>query len=227
MLVVLLTGWVNSINTVRMAACGFRLHRVSVTGHGPYISSAKLKLSHTEGVDDGPPGVSPELARHAGELRVRMSRLARRLRREDRGHSLTMSQQSALSRLDHLGATTLSELAAEEHVRPQSMARTLDSLEAARLVGRAPHPTDRRQNVIRPTDLGRAVIAETRIRREAWLARAMASVLSSEERDLLVRAGALMDRLAEYAAEPGEPDRPPDSPDAAGPAGPTRPIAAT
>lgn len=146
--------------------------------------------------------VSPELARHAGELRVSMSRLARRLRREDSGHALTMSQQSALSRLNVMGAATLTELAAEERVRPQSMARTLDALTAAGLVARAPHPTDRRQTVVRPTDAGRAVIAQNRMRRDAWLARAMASALSPEERDVLVRAGALMDRLAEHAGEP-------------------------
>jgi hypothetical protein len=51
---------------------------------------------------DGFAEVTPELARDAAELRVRMSRLARRLCQEDRGHPLTMSQLTALGRLDHL-----------------------------------------------------------------------------------------------------------------------------
>jgi MarR family len=51
-----------------------------------------------------------------------------------------MSQQSALSRLDHLGAATLSGLAAEERVRPQSMARTLDTLERNATSWSAPAP---------------------------------------------------------------------------------------
>jgi DNA-binding MarR family transcriptional regulator len=199
MLVALLTGFVNSINTVRVTACGFCLRRVSATGHETCISSALLKLSHTKGVAEESSEVTPELAQHAGELRVRMSRLARRLRREDRGHELTMSQLSALSRLDRMGAATLSELAAGERVRPQSMARTLDSLEAAGMVQRTPHPTDRRRHVIALTGTGHAVIAQNRLRRDAWLARAMTSALSPEERDLLIRAGALMDRLAEFA----------------------------
>jgi DNA-binding MarR family transcriptional regulator len=134
--------------------------------------------------------VTPELARNAGELRVRMSRLARRLRQEDRGHALTMSQLTALGRLGRLGPATLSELAAGERVRPQSMARTIDALETAGMVRRTPHPTDRRQNVIRLTGNGRAVIAENRLRRDAWLARAMAAALSPGERDLLIRAAA-------------------------------------
>jgi DNA-binding MarR family transcriptional regulator len=108
-----------------------------------------------------------------------------------------MSQLTALSRLDRLGSATLSELAAGERVRPQSMARTLDALEAAAMIRREPHPADRRQNVIRPTEAGRSVIEVHRLRREAWLARAMATALTAEERDVLIRAGELMERLAD------------------------------
>ncbi|TQL94748.1 DNA-binding MarR family transcriptional regulator [Actinoallomurus bryophytorum] len=145
--------------------------------------------------------VTPELARNAGDLRVRMARLARRLRQEDGGHALTMSQLTALGRLVRLGPATLSELAAGERVRPQSMARAIDALETAGMVRRTPHPTDRRQNVIRLTGNGRAVIADNRLRRDAWLARAMAAALSPEERDLLTRAGGLMERLADLTEE--------------------------
>jgi DNA-binding MarR family transcriptional regulator len=136
-----------------------------------------------------------------------MSRLVRRLRQESGGLALTMSQLTALGRLDQVGVSTLSELAAGERVRPQSMARTLDALAAAGMVRRTPHPTDRRQNVLSLTEAGHAAIAGHRVRREAWLARAMAAVLSDAERDLLVRAGELMDRLADYPgdAAPVEP----------------------
>lgn len=199
MLVVLLTGCVNSINTVCMTACGFCRRRLSITGHRSDISSALLKLSHTEDVLTDGADVTLELARHAGDLRVRMARLMRRLRREDRGHELTMSQLSALSRLDRMGAATLSELAAEERVRPQSMARTLDSLEAAGMVVRDPDPGDRRRLIVTMTGAGHLVIARTRLQRDVWLARAMAATLTPAERDLLIRAGALMDRLAEFA----------------------------
>jgi DNA-binding MarR family transcriptional regulator len=142
--------------------------------------------------------ISPDLARSAGELRVRMSRLVRRLRQEADRHGLTMSQMMALGRLELLGAATLTGLAAGERVRPQSMARTIDALAADGLITRTPHPTDRRQHVITLTDTGRSVIVRDRLAREAWLARAMAATLSSGEQALLVRAGELMERLAEY-----------------------------
>jgi DNA-binding MarR family transcriptional regulator len=150
-------------------------------------------------------GAGADLARNAAELRVRIARLARRSRREDGGRSLTLSQLSALSRLDRMGAATLSELAAQERVRPQSMARTLDALAGAGLVGREPHPSDRRQHILRLTGTGHAVIDQHRLGKDSWLARAMASVLSPDERALLVRAGALMDRLAEHTDRTGEP----------------------
>jgi DNA-binding MarR family transcriptional regulator len=155
--------------------------------------------------DVGEPGdVTSELARDAGDLRVSMSRLARRLRQEVQG-GLTMSQRTALSRLDRLGAATLSELAAGERVRPQSMARTIDALEAAGMVRRAPHPSDRRRQVITLTEHGHAEVAVDRSRRDAWLARAMAATLSPPERALLIHAGHLMDRLAALPADgPGE-----------------------
>lgn len=132
-----------------------------------------------------------------------MSRLARRLRQEsDRKNGLTTSQMMALGRLGRPGAATLTGLATGEPVRPQSMARTVDAPEADGLIARSPHPTDRRQNMITLTDSGRAVVARDRHAREAWPAKAMAAVLSPEERDLVVRAGELMDRLAEYAGVP-------------------------
>lgn len=140
--------------------------------------------------------ITPELAGDAGELRFRVSRFVRRLRQEADVDGLTMAQLTALSRLDRLGPVTLSELAAGERVRPQSMARTLNAPEAAAMIGREPHPTDRRRSVITLTGTGRSVIGVHRLRREAWLARAMATALTAEERDLLIRAGELMERLA-------------------------------
>jgi DNA-binding MarR family transcriptional regulator len=130
-----------------------------------------------------------------------MARLMRRLRQEADPRGLTMSQLAALSRLERLGAANMSELAEGERVRPQSMARTLGALESAGMVRRTPHPTDRRQNLITVTDRGRSVIAMYRLRRETWLARAMASALSPDERSLLIRAGDLMERLAELPTD--------------------------
>lgn len=132
----------------------------------------------------------------ASELRLQLARLTRRLRQEADRRYLTMSQLSVLSRLDQAGPATLTELANNERVRPQSMGKTLDLLEAAGYVVRKPHPTDRRQLIIELTEQARQAIAEDRQRKETWLATAMSDVLTAEERDLLVRATPLLSKLA-------------------------------
>jgi DNA-binding MarR family transcriptional regulator len=93
------------------------------------------------------------------------------------------------------------------------MARTLDALERAGLIVRAPHPADRRRHLVRLTGTGHTVIAENGLRRDAWLARAMASALSPAERDLLIRASALLDRLADFGDDggPAEDEPPADA----------------
>jgi hypothetical protein len=82
-------------------------------------------------------------------------------------------------------------------VRPQSMTRILHDLEADSFVTRSPDPDDARRLRIAVTDAGReALVAEAR-ERDGWLAGAMTLELSPVERQVLVLAADLMDRLSE------------------------------
>jgi DNA-binding MarR family transcriptional regulator len=130
----------------------------------------------------------------ASELRVVLGQLVRRLRVE---HRLPLPHATVLGRLDRTGAQGISDLAAAERMRPQSMAQTLSDLEAEGLVDRTPHPTDRRQVLIAVTDRGRAALAEDRARREGWLSDEIEAELSPEEQDILIRAVPLLRRLAQ------------------------------
>jgi hypothetical protein len=47
------------------------------------------------------------------------------------------------------------------------------------------------------TDVGRAALVEDRARREGWLAEAIATELTPEEQDVIVRAVPLLRRLAQ------------------------------
>src|SRR5689334_16217622 len=78
----------------------------------------------------------------ASDLRVVIGQLIRSLREERR--DLTLSQVTVLGRLDRLGPTSISDLAADERVRPQSMASTVAWLADRGLVERGPHAVDRR-----------------------------------------------------------------------------------
>jgi DNA-binding MarR family transcriptional regulator len=130
----------------------------------------------------------------ASELRVVLGRLVRRLRAE---HRFPLAQGTVLGRLDREGPQSVSDLAAAERVRPQSMAQTVGELEAEDLVVRRPDPDDGRRALVELTERGDEALAADRRSREGWLAGAIAEDLSSEEQAVLHQAVGLLRRLAE------------------------------
>jgi DNA-binding MarR family transcriptional regulator len=136
---------------------------------------------------------SREAARVAGDLRLVLGRLVRRLRSE---HSFPISHAAVLSRLDREGPQTTSALARAERMRPQSMAQTLAELESEAFVARRPDPLDGRRTLIELTEGGRERLRDERRRREGWLLEAILSELSPEEQRTLVAALPLLERIA-------------------------------
>ena len=141
------------------------------------------------------PHPSAQVVKGAGELRLVLGQLVRRLRAE---YSFPVAQASVLSWLDREGPQTASALATAERVRPQSMAQTLAELETAGLIERRPDPADRRSSQIELTAEGRDRVLEGRGRREDWLAAAIVAELSPEERRALLAAVPLLQRLTQH-----------------------------
>lgn len=137
------------------------------------------------------------MAAAASDLELLLGRLRRRLRAESPNEGIPLSQMAVLSRLVRDGWHTASGLAAAERVRVQSMALTIANLEEQRLVERVDDPDDRRQVLVMPTEKGRAVVQAVRRTREAWLARAIMTCFAEEEQETLVKAMALLQRLAD------------------------------
>ena len=131
--------------------------------------------------------------RLASELRVVLGQLVRRLREQ---HRFSLSQAAVLGRLDREGPGWVSDLAAAERVRPQSMAQTVRDLEREGLVARRPDPDDGRRAMVELTGEGRSRLAAERRQREGWLAEAIGEELSPTERAVLREAVALLRRLA-------------------------------
>jgi DNA-binding MarR family transcriptional regulator len=131
--------------------------------------------------------------RVASELRAVLGRLVRRLRAE---LSFPMAQGAVLGRLDREGAQSVSDLAAAERVRPQSMAQTVADLEAGGLVSRRPDPDDGRRTLVDLSRAGRRTLEEDRRNRAGWLATAMDEELSPRERGVLAEAVELLERLS-------------------------------
>jgi DNA-binding MarR family transcriptional regulator len=130
----------------------------------------------------------------ASELRDVLGRLVRRLRTQ---HRFPLAQGTVLGRLDRHGAMGVSDLAAAERVRPQSMAQTVADLEAAGMVTRRPDPGDGRRALVELTAEGTATLYADRRDREGWLARLIAEDLDAEERVTLRASVELLRRLAE------------------------------
>jgi DNA-binding MarR family transcriptional regulator len=131
----------------------------------------------------------------AGQLRLSVIRLNRRLRSQRTDETVSLTQISAMATLHQCGPMTPSELAASERVRPPSMTRVIAALEESGLVSRRDHPTDGRQSIIELTAEGEQLLADEASARERWLNKRLAE-LTEEERATLAKAAALIDRMA-------------------------------
>jgi DNA-binding MarR family transcriptional regulator len=131
----------------------------------------------------------------ANALRPAVMRLARRLRQmQDESLGLNPNQLSAMSVLLNSGDQLMGELAAQERVRPPSMTRIVNSLEARGFVTRRLDPRDHRQCLVSLTDSGRQVLLANRRRRDQWLAVRIAG-LDPAEREVLRRAVAVLEKV--------------------------------
>jgi DNA-binding MarR family transcriptional regulator len=130
----------------------------------------------------------------ASELRVVLGQLVRRLRAELR---LSLGHGAVLGRLSRDGASSTSDLAAAERVRPQSMAQTVSELEAEGLISRRPDPADGRRVLIELTPGGLAKLEADRRERVGWLIEAISEGFSESEQQALADAVPLLRRLAD------------------------------
>jgi DNA-binding MarR family transcriptional regulator len=140
------------------------------------------------------PETAPDTALLASELRVVLGQLMRRLRAE---HRFSLTHGSILGRLDREGPRSVSELAAADRVRPQSMAQAVAELEADGLVSRRPDPGDGRRALVELTEQGLSVLQADRRQREGWLAQAMADGFTEREQEVLEEAIGLLRSLAD------------------------------
>ena len=133
----------------------------------------------------------------AGELRVLIGQLIRRLREQAHSSDLTASQKSVLLHLEREGSATVTMLAKADRVRPQSMGATVSALQAAGYISSAPHPTDGRQTVLSLTPACRKRIKAGRAAREDWLFRAISTKFSAKEQEKLSGAIELLKRFVD------------------------------
>ncbi len=132
------------------------------------------------------------------QLRLVVLRLSRRLRQQTAG-DVTASQISALATIAKHGEVSLGELAAIERIAPPSMTRIAARLEEQGLVERRVDASDRRVARVAVSPAGEALLAETRTRRDAFLAGRLQE-FTPQEQAQLAAAVPLLERMASEGA---------------------------
>jgi DNA-binding MarR family transcriptional regulator len=140
-------------------------------------------------------GPSPSAVRASQEVRAVIGRLRRRIRAATGTGDITLSQASALARLTDNEGLTTSDLAAFEGMRHQSMAATVAALAGLGLVERRRDPADGRRLLIALTAEGRKRAEEGRQARGEWLAAELQKKCTEEERQTVIAAMAVLERL--------------------------------
>jgi DNA-binding MarR family transcriptional regulator len=120
--------------------------------------------------------------------------LLRRLRQADAASGLNSARLSALSVIVFGGPITLGRLADAEQVRPPTMTRIVNALEAKALVTKSASASDRRTIHLSATMKGKRLLLEARRRRIRSLARQI-TVLSPHEQKTLYSAVAILNGL--------------------------------
>src|SRR5262245_29622603 len=141
--------------------------------------------------------VAPPTGDVAARLRVSLGLMTRRLRQVPTPSDLTLSEISALARLDRGGPATGTALASQERIRPQSMGAILSSLERREFVDRRPDPHDGRQVVASITRAGTRMLRSRRDEKTERLSAALARELDPDELALLAAAVPLLERVAQ------------------------------
>jgi DNA-binding MarR family transcriptional regulator len=143
------------------------------------------------------PATAASVDQVAAALRVSIGLLVRRMRQIPVEGELTLSETSALARLDRGGPTTPGALAKQEQISPQSMGATLAALEARGLIERAPDPDDGRRAVMSITAAGLDLLRSRRNAKVQQLARALSAEFTAAEREQLAAVAPLLERLAQ------------------------------
>lgn len=139
--------------------------------------------------------VSSSALRASLDVRVIVNRLRRRFMAVTNVGDVSPAQASVLTRLGRGEVASAIALAMAEGVRPQSMGVTLAQLEERGLIVRTPDPADGRRQLIELTVAGRERLEGVRQAREEWLAASLQTRFTEDERQVIIAAMQLLERL--------------------------------
>ena len=133
----------------------------------------------------------------ATDLRAVYRKLKVRVREHGGGNNLTPSQSSVILQLEKDGASTVSNLARAEGMRPQSMSAIVTPLQESGLIRGTSDPSDGRQTLMSITPKCLKLFRDGRAARQDWIATSISQKLSLQEQVKLQEALLLLARLIE------------------------------
>jgi DNA-binding MarR family transcriptional regulator len=132
-------------------------------------------------------------------FRTQMRMLGRRLRHElPSVRGVSRSAVQVLRVVARAPEPSPSDVGEKLRMTSSNVAAALRELESAGLVCRGRDPEDGRRVRLSITDAGAEAVSCVHAERDTWLGRATEELLSNDEQLTLLRAGELMQRLAEY-----------------------------
>lgn len=145
--------------------------------------------------------MSADHRRLATRLHFAAIHLLRTLRRADEALDLSPAELSAVATLVTNGPMTLTKLAEAEQVRPPTITRLTQRLEADGYLIREASPVDGRVSLVRHTTKGWTTLEAAAAGRAAALSDAL-DQMDQDDLATLQRAAPLLERLAGHAPPP-------------------------
>jgi DNA-binding MarR family transcriptional regulator len=138
---------------------------------------------------------NPELS---ASLRTVISALHKSLRRQMSSvNTYSMTEIETIAHLARSGSLLPTELAALTKVKTQSMSQILKEMETGHIIKRTPSKEDKRKVYISLTAFGKNLVEKAKYDKDEWLKNAIEKTLTEKEKELLVRAIPVLQKIIE------------------------------
>jgi DNA-binding MarR family transcriptional regulator len=132
----------------------------------------------------------------SSSLRTVVSNLHKGLRKQaDSVKEYSMTEVETIGHLFRSPSLLPTELAALTRITTQSMSQILKKLEEQGITKRTPSKKDKRKVYISLTSFGKKMVEKVRYDKDEWLKGAIEKLLTDKEKELLIKALPVLDKL--------------------------------